>query len=242
MIRLLIPAYNEAKNLPALLERIAGVFGSDPYRITVVNDGSSDNTADVLAQLAPRYPLTILTHRPNQGVAVVFRTGFTAIVKEAADDDIVVLMEGDGTSSPELLPELVRHAQQGADVVIASRYQPGGGYLRFPWKRLLLSTGANLTFQILFPIAGVRDYSIFYRAYRVAPLRASMTAHGNRWITVNTFFANIEILLKLRPYIHRIEEVPLRYDYGQKQGKSGMKVWKNLRSYLVFIVRHALRS
>lgn len=242
MTRVILPAYNEAANLPTLVVDLAAVLTSEPFRLYAVNDGSSDHTAAVLAELATRYPLTTHTHAVNQGVAAVFRRGFQLALDGAADTDIIVLMEGDGTSPPTLLPAMLSAIRAGADVVIASRYRRGGGYTRFPWKRLLLSRSANATFRLLFPIRGVTDYSIFYRAYRVPPLRALIAATGDRFIEATTFLANAEILIKLRPYLRRVAEVPLRYDYGLKRGESGMKVWKNVKSYLSFIAKHAGRS
>ncbi len=240
MIRIIIPCYNEAANLPGLFAALREAL-AEPYRITAVNDGSADATAVVLTDLALEHHVTILTHQQNQGVAAAFRTGFTAVIREAADDDVVAVLEGDRTSTPSLLPDMVRRVRAGADVVIASRYRLGGGYKNFPLKRLILSRGANSVFRLFFPIAGATDYSIFYRAYRVPPLRACLQAHGDRFIESTTFLANAEILLKLRPFIRRVDEVPLLYDYGAKRGKSGMKVGTNLRSYLVFIARHAFR-
>ncbi len=242
MIYLLIPAYNEAKNLPHVVGEIAAVLTSRPYEIVIVNDGSSDATAQLVPPLAARYPLRLLTHPHNQGVAASFRTGINDVAPRAQPTDAVIIMEGDGTSTATLLPTLADKIAAGADVVIASRYQPGGAYRRFPLKRLVLSRGANFVFRWLFPIPHVRDYSIFYRAYRAKTLQAALATYGDRFITVETFFANIEILLHLIPFAPNIEEIPLVYDYGKKQGKSGMKIGKNLRSYLSFIAAHALRS
>lgn len=241
MIRIILPCYNEADNLPALAAEMARVLAHEPYRLYAVNDGSRDRTGAVLAELASRLPMTILDHDVNKGVAAAFRTGFTVVLADAQDHDVVALMEGDGTSLPSLLPEMVARIRSGSDVVIASRYQPGGGYRRFPLKRWLLSRGANLVFRLLFPVAKAKDFTIFYRAYRVPPLRAAMAAHGDRFIESDTFLANAEILVKLRPFVRRVEEVPLLYDYGRKKGKSGMKIWKNLRSYLAFITRNLAR-
>lgn len=242
MIRIIIPAYNEAANLPQLTKDIADVLRDAPYRLYIVNDGSRDETGSVLARLAAQHPINILTHSVNKGVAAAFRTGFTAVLADAEDDDVIVLMEGDGTSTPSLLPTMTGKVRAGADVVIASRYKPGGGYHRFPFKRLVLSRGANVLFRMLFPVPGAKDYTIFYRAYRVPPLRSAFQTYGERFIESATFLANAEILLKLRPAIQRVEEVPLLYDYGLKKGRSGMKVWKNLQSYLVFIIRQGLRT
>lgn len=242
MIRIIIPAYNEAKNLPSLLQDIAEALQEEPYDIAIVNDGSKDNTLEVARGLSQQYPVTVLDHLVNRGVAEAFRTGITYAAGKAAPSDVVVIMEGDGTSSPRILPEFARRVALGADIVIASRYETGGRYQKFPLKRLILSKGANIVFQLLFPVKGVKDYSIFYRAYRAEVLQRALARYGEKFITVQTFFVNIEILLNLRPFLQKVEEVPLVYDYGKKKSKSGMKIWKNLRSYLSFIAQHAFRT
>jgi dolichol-phosphate mannosyltransferase len=242
MIRIIIPAYNEGKNLAAVVQGIARVLQDQSYEIIIVNDGSADDTRNVAEALAASFPVTVLNHSVNRGVAEAFRTGITQAASSAESSDEVVIMEGDGTSPPELLPTLAARIGAGADVVIASRYQPGGKYLKFPFKRLVLSRGANLLFRWFFPVPGVRDYSIFYRAYRAEVLQRALAHYGERFITVQTFFANIEILLHVVPFAQHMEEVPLVYDYGKKQGKSGMRIVKNLRSYLLFLFLHAFRS
>lgn len=242
MIRIIIPAYNEAHNLPALLRDIATTLEGEPYSVVIVNDGSKDHTRSVAHNLAHQYPITVLDHPINRGVAEAFRTGIQHVTQHAAPADVVVIMEGDGTSEAALVPEMVRRIRSGADIVIASRYQPGGRYQQFPIKRMVLSKGANIVFQLLFPFPGIRDYTIFYRAYRAVILQRAQQELGKAFITVPTFFANIEILLNVLPYVSRVEEVPLVYDYSKKRGKSGMNVWKNLHSYLSFIATHALRG
>lgn len=241
MIHIMIPAYNEAKNLPTLLENIARTLPKGSYNVAIVNDGSKDDTLAVARKLSQKYPVTVLDHHINRGVAEAFRTGITHVAPGAAPNDVIAIMEGDGTSSPDVLPEMARRVTAGADIVIASRYETGGRYQKFPLKRLILSKGANIVFQLLFPMKGVKDYSIFYRAYRAKVLQRALAHHREKFITVQTFFANIEILLNLRPFVTKVEEVPFVYDYGKKRGKSGMKIWKNLRSYLSFIAQHAFR-
>lgn len=242
MIYLIIPAFNEGKNLPNFVPEIARVLTNTPHEIVIINDGSADNTLTVAHELAKKFPIKVLDHGVNKGVAEAFRTGITYVTNKAQPSDIVFIMEGDGTSSPDLLPPMAQRVEQGADIVIASRYHQGGQYKNFPLKRLILSRGANIVFQLLFPIPGVKDYSIFYRAYKAGPLQQAIRHYGQGFISVKTFFANIEILLHLAPFARHIEEIPFVYDYGQKKGKSGMKIGKNLRSYLTFIISHAFRS
>lgn len=235
MIRIIVPAYNEAKNLGRVCEAVAANV-PETYQLYIVNDGSKDDTAAVATDLANKYPIRLLTHPQNKGVAEAFRTGFTAALKDSADTDFIFVMEGDATSDARLVPKMIAKMKNGADVVVASRYLPGGGYKDFPLKRLILSKGANIVFRVLFPMPGITDYSIFYRGYRVPPLKAAWEHYGSEMITADTFFSNCEILLKLRPYLKKVDEVPMLYDYGQKRGKSGMKIGKNLRSYLKFIL------
>lgn len=241
MIHIVIPAYNEERNLPGLIRDIARTIPQKDYDITIVDDGSHDNTAFAAHRLSTQHPLSVLRHASNRGVAEAFRTGLTHVASTAAPSDVIIIMEGDGTSSPELIPVLARRISSGADIVIASRYQTGGAYRKFPLKRLILSKGANLVFQRAVPVPGVKDYSIFFRAYRAHPIQQALRHYGSHFITAKTFFANIEILMNLRPFISSIEEVPFIYDYSKKQGKSGMKIWKNLRSYIFFLARYALR-
>ena len=241
MLHVMILAYNEAVNLPGVVRGIARVIGKEVYRIVIVDDGSTDSTRRVTKQLATTYPVVVVRHSTNRGVAEAFRTGMTHVARKADPRDILAIMEGEGTSSPKVLPAMFNRVRQGADIVIASRYQRGGRYQKFPLRRLILSKGANHVFQLLFPVTGVRDYSIFYRAYRVQPLQDALKHYGAKFITAQTFFANIDILLNLRPFVSRIEEVPFVYNYSQKKSQSSMKILANLWSYVVFMVRYAFR-
>lgn len=231
-IRLVIPAYNEAKNLPSLFERIAAALGdASGYRIYAVNDGSSDDTAAVLAELKRSHPLHDLHHDGNKGIATTFLTGLRAALEGTGDDDCVVVLEGDGTSDPALIPAMRDALTGDCDVVIASRYVAGGKYLHFPLKRRILSFGANWLLRAVYRMPGVRDYTVFYRAYRAGPLKRALARYGDRLTSAGGFACNAEMLLRLRSFIRRAREVPLVYDYGLKNGKSSMKIGGNIQSY-----------
>ncbi len=233
LLRLVIPAYNEARNLASLCERIALTLGDKSvYRIYAVNDGSTDDTADVLAELKKTHPITDLHHQGNKGIATTFLTGLRAALEGTSDDDCVVILEGDGTSDPVLIPQMRDSLKDDCDVVIASRYIPGGKYLNFPLKRRLLSSGANWLLRTVYRMPGVRDYTVFYRAYRAGPLKQAIADFGDRFTSAGGFACNAEMLLRLRTYIRRAREVPLVYDYGLKNGKSSMKIGGNIQSYL----------
>ncbi len=231
---LVVPAYNEAKNLAALFERIEAAVGPMGIECTacVVDDGSADNTFEVAESLAAKHDIRILRHKGNQGLGAAFLTGMRSAVSGAHEDDAVIVLEGDGTSPPEIFPAMIEALIGECDIVIASRYVPGGKYLNFPMKRLLLSRCANWMLQLVCGLPGVRDYTIFYRAYRAGPLKRALDAYGDRFTSVGGFACNAEMLLRMRRFVREIREIPLIYDYAKKKGASGMKIGGNLASYL----------
>lgn len=232
MLRIVVPAYNEAANLPGLMDRLRAALGERPYRVIVVDDGSQDDTRRIAETLAKAHPLDCVSHPVNRGIAAVFLTGIRSALEGAADDDPIVIMEGDGTSDPSLLPAMLAAFGEGADIVVASRYLPGGEHRRFPLKRLILSHGANYLLRLVCRLPGVTDYTIFYRAYRAGVLKKGIEAHGDALTSVGGFACNAEMLLRLSRWSRSIREVAFVYDYGVKQGKSGMRLGSNLASYL----------
>jgi dolichol-phosphate mannosyltransferase len=232
-LRIVIPAYREAPNLPSLCERITAAVRPTGlgYRLFIVDDGSPDDTVRVLAELRGAHPISELRHPVNRGIAAAFLTGMRAAVAGAAEDDAVVVLEGDGTSDPALIPTLAAALSGPCDAAIASRYAPGGAYLRFPCKRLFLSHAANALLRWVCRMPGVRDYTIFFRAYRAGPLSRALAAYGDRFTSVGGFACNAEMLLRLAPFIRAVREIPLVYDYGLRKGQSSMRIATNILSY-----------
>jgi len=241
MIYLLLPAYNEEKSLAALLTRIAGRMeaSSREYRIIVVDDGSTDGTGDIIRNLARSLPLSAITHPVNRGVGAVFNSGLQEVCRRSRGaEDVVITMEADNTSDPGLIEAMIdKVSREGCDAVCASRYCPGGGYCSFPPFRLLLSLVANRLLRRCFPIRGVRDYTIFYRAYKGSILRKAFERYGDRFIENRGFVSNAEILVKLRPLLKKCGEVPFLYRYDLKGGSSKLRIGLTLLEYLRFINR-----
>jgi dolichol-phosphate mannosyltransferase len=234
----IVPAYNEEQNLPTLLPDVVRTVSATghPLKILVINDGSRDRTREIGEKMGETLPVEVISHPTNYGVGRVFLTGLRAAVKLAAPSDVIVLMEGDSTSSPELLPEFIRRIDGGDDVVIGSRYETGGRYHKFPPKRLFLSLMANASMRFLFPISQARDYTIFYRAYRASVLKRAFDLYGDELIETKTFVCNAELLIKLNHVSPlRISEVPLVYRYDLKKGKSKMPITRTMREYLSFV-------
>ena len=135
---------------------------------------------------------------------------------------------------------MVRMIQEGHDVVIASRYQPGARICGVPRQRLLTSWCASWLFRLLFPIRGVRDFTCGYRAYRAATLHQALAAYGDRFIQLSGFQAMVDILLKLRRLPVICGEVPMILRYDLKKGASKMRVMRTARLTLALILKRRL--
>lgn len=236
MLRIFIPVYNEELNIERCVRGIHEELRRTSHKFYLVNDGSRDGTGAIIKKMSRTLPVMQLKHEVNQGVAQAFRTGLGAIAREAGRGDLVAVMEADGTSDPKLLSEMVGKINQGHDVVIASRYGPRGRYVRFPFKRLFLSKSANWLLKLVFGLPGVKDYTIFYRVYRVELLKKLVAKYGDGLIKTRMFSANAEVLVKCRGFDPRICEVGFVYDYGRKKGPSSMKILKNIWQYFLLIL------
>ncbi len=232
VVWLVLPAYNEAENLPPLLARVGAAWaGRLRFRVLVVDDGSRDATASVAEAAAGRLPVEVIRHAHNRGLAAAIRTGIQEVCRRAKDDDAVVIMDADNSHPPELVPEMVARLEGGDDIVIASRFVRGGREEGVPWRRRVLSRVAGLVFRCVCPIPGVRDYTTGFRAYRAAVLKELRHLYGDRLIEAAAFSVMTELLLKARPLRPRIAEVPLVLRYDLKGGASKMRLGRTIRDY-----------
>lgn len=240
---LALPAYNEAENLPALLEQAQRVFASlgAPYQMLVVNDGSTDSTGQVLEDLAQRFPLQIVNHEQNQGLGTTIKTAINAALKLVdSPDDIIVNMDADNTHDPKYIPAMVAKIwDEGYDIVIASRFREGSKEVGVPPFRRLLSRGARMLFQIFLNLPEVRDYTCGYRAYRASMLQSAVAKYGDRLITRKGFACTDELLVHLSTVTKRVTEVPFVLRYDKKRGHSKLPLFRTIYETLKMLVfRH----
>jgi dolichol-phosphate mannosyltransferase len=149
-------------------------------------------------------------------------------------------MDADNTHTPGLIRNMIRVVREGADVVIASRYQSGSYIRGVPLHRKLLSLGARAMFQIFFPIPGIRDYTCGYRAYRASVLKEAFRRYGDDFVNQEGFQCMVDILLKLRRMDLIFREVPLILRYDLKEGASKMKVARTIGRTLGLIAQRRL--
>jgi dolichol-phosphate mannosyltransferase len=237
---IVLPAYNEADNLPALLGRFREL-AEEAYRldvrVLVVDDGSTDDTAAVALREARSLPVEVVRNGTNRGLAETFMRGMTEAACRANPGEIVVCMDADNSHVPGQILRMIREIQEGRDVVIASRYRPGAAVKGVPWFRRFLSRGMSLLFRAVFPISGVRDYSCGYRAYRAEFLQRALEQQGERLFAQDGFACMVGILLHLAREDAVFGEVPLVLRYDQKLGESKMKIGQTVLRTLRLLAR-----
>ncbi len=239
MLWVLLPAYNEAANIPPLLEGLKATLaswpgGAPPCTVVVVDDGSTDDTATA-ARSVDGLEVVVLIHDPNQGLGAAMRTGITHVLDHGVDDDLLIALDADNTHPTSLMPGMVAKADGGAQLVIASRFQPGAEIHGLDTFRILVSQAASWLLRVMFP--GARDYTCGYRCYRVALLRWGQDHYGDEFMNQTGFAIMVDILLKLRRRARPIEEVPLILRYDLKQGASKMKVAQTAITTLRLLAR-----
>lgn len=228
-----LPAYNEASRLKTLLDRICGALHDRPYRIVVVDDGSRDDTAAILAQERQHLPLEVITHPVNCGLAQTLYDGLHWAVEHCAENDVVVTMDADDTHDPAYIAAMLAKIEAGCDLVIASRFQPGAAVVGVPLHRRLFSFGVLLLLRLFMPIPGVRDYACGYRAVRVGVLARAFERFGERLFELRRwgFICTAELLWKLRVVGARCGEVPFALRYDLKESTSRMRAVRTIGGY-----------
>lgn len=239
-IYILLPAYNEGESLNPLLSRIKRGMENRgfAYEVIVYNDGSTDNTLEVLRQNKSGIPLRVIGKHENEGLGLAFFTLIKEVIALSKDeDDIAVVLDSDNTHNPEHIYQMVNKIRDGFDVAIASRYLRDSRTVGLTLFRQLLSIGASWMMRVLFPIKGVKDYTCGYRAYRVECLKEAYKRFGDNLIEEKGFACMSELLIKLRAMKILAVEVPLILRYDHKEGESKMKIAKTIRRTLLMILR-----
>ena len=162
-----VPTYNERENLPLVVSRIRAAVPA--AEVLVLDDNSPDGTGAVADALAVDDPQVHVLHRAGkEGLGRAYLAGFTWALERGYD--AVVEMDADGSHQPEQLPSLLAAVEQGADVVIGSRWVRGGSVVNWPLHRKALSVGGNLYIRVLLGMP-VHDATAGYRVYTTDALR-----------------------------------------------------------------------
>lgn len=166
-VLVVMPTYNEAQSLPVALTRIRTVVPE--VDVLVVDDGSPDGTGRIADDIAQRDTHVQVLHRQSkQGLGAAYLAGFRWGLNRSYD--VLIEMDADGSHRAEHLPSMLE-ALEEADVVIGSRWVPGGAVENWPRSREALSRGGNTYARLMLGLP-VHDATAGYRAYRRQALQA----------------------------------------------------------------------
>ena len=231
----LVPVLNEVANLPRLIasmRRMAAQWPQVTPRFVMIDDGSTDGTAETATRLAAGLDFTVLRHESRRGPGHAFATGFTHLARHVGPDDFVATMEGDNTSRLELLSAMFVRAREGYDVILASPYLYGGAIVNTTTWRVVLSRIANVFVKEVLGLTGIATVSSFYRLYRGSVIVNLQRCYGPGIVERAGFECMVEMLLKMVYLRTSISEVPMTLDTSLRAGKSKLKVLPTIWGYL----------
>ena len=208
---IVLPTYNEAENLARLVPHLAGLPGA--LNVVVVDDSSPDGTGALADDFAREYPGRVTAvHRPSKlGLGTAYLAGFRRAGELGAS--CVVTMDADFSHHPRHIAPMLARLDQ-ADLVIGSRYVPGGAAVDTPARRRLLSLTANTIAHIALGLKA-RDVTAGFRAYRRTLLDGLPLDH----VFSSGYSFLIETLYLVERGGWRVAEVPIQF-YDRTAGQS----------------------
>jgi dolichol-phosphate mannosyltransferase len=201
-VLVIIPTYNEVENIEPIVGRV--IASVPAANVLVVDDGSPDGTgklADCLADADDRIHVLHRTHKNGLGAAYI--AGFDWGLD--AGYDVLVEMDADGSHAPEQLPRLLG-ALSHADLVLGSRWVPGGIVQNWPWSRKIISRGGSWYARLATGI-GLRDATGGYRAYR----RGVLVGIDYRAVASQGYCFQIDLAWRAIRGGYRVVEVPITF-------------------------------
>jgi len=210
---IVVPTYNERDNVRGIAERLlAALPGTE---LLFVDDNSPDGTGGLLDELAAAQPRLHVMHRAGKlGLGTAYIEGFGWGL--ARGFDYLFEMDADGSHDPKYLPQMLALAEDGADVVVGSRYVPGGGTENWGAGRKLLSRGGSLYARTILGV-DVRDVTAGFICWR----RAALEAIDLSTITSNGYSFQIEMKYRALNKNLRVVETPIVF-VDRRVGQSKM--------------------
>ena len=182
---LVLPTYNEIENLESF---VSAVHAAAPaMQILIVDDDSPDGTGELAARLAQKSDLVEVLHRHGKrGLGSAYRAGFARVIDQSFS--AIMTMDADFSHDPALIPKFLAEIGGGADVVIGSRYIPGGAIKGWPVYRTILSKWGNVYTRAILRLEP-HDCTSGYRAYSASALKTINPAdeHGEGYVSLTAF-------------------------------------------------------
>ncbi len=213
-----VPAHNEAKNLPKLLEKAVAVLKNlGKFEIIVVNDNSTDNSWNVLQNLKHEIKqLQVINRTSKPGVGYTIKEGLYK-----ARGSVIITMDGDLSHDPKEIPNFLKLLNT-YDMVCGSRYIKGGR-ANMTKSRILISSLFNIIFRSLIGVP-VRDFTSGYRVYKAEIIKKIK-------LVSKKFGIFIEIPIKAHLAGFKLTEIPITY-HKREFGKSNLNYFRQGPEYL----------
>ena len=228
MIYILLPAFNEEKNLIKIFKKIEKLtIVRKNIRVVLIDDFSSDNTKKI-AKKKYSFKLYYLRHSKNKGLSITMESGFKKIIKLANSNDLIVTLDSDNTHPISIIDKMIKEIEKSSDIVIASRFQPGSIVNGVSIWRHLLSAGAKFLFKILYPFKNLNDYTCNFRVYKSYLIRELLK---NKNFFKNEDFniaGKIIIFLTSKFKDLKLSEIPFKLSYNSKIGVSKMNLTRTI--------------
>ena len=228
MIYILLPAYNEEKNLKRIFKKIEKICQNKlNISVVLVDDCSKDNT-ELLAKNKYKFKLIYVIHKKNKGLSITMETGFNYILKKAKEKDIIVTLDSDNTHPISIIPRMIKKISSGNDIVIASRFVDKSKINGLTFWRHLLSIGAKYLFKLFYSYKNLNDYTCNFRAYKFKLIKELLKK--KKFFKNEDFNIAAKIILFLTDKYKNLNllEVPFTLSYDYKIGKSKMKLAKTI--------------
>lgn len=219
MIYVCVPIHNEARTAGLVLWKVRQVFTafSREYTILACNDASTDETPQVLERYARVLPLVVVTHPKRLGYARSLEELLKLALQrtDRPKRDCAITLHADFVHNPELMEEMVKRLESGADLIVGEETGGRGGLpLGLRWARRWAPR--------LLRVAGVRDALSGFMAFRLITLRQALRGGPEqRFLTTDGWSANAELIARLAPHSRRTEAVGAagRYDLRQRPSR-----------------------
>ena len=214
---IVLPTFNEAENIPAVL---AGIFSqaeaipSHELHVLVVDDNSPDGTAERVREAMPRFPHLHLVSGEKKGLGEAYKRGITHAIT-VLQPHLILQMDADLQHDPAVLPRMIALANDGYDVVIGSRFAPGGAVPGLPGHRKLISLAGTRLVRWFGGIPPISDCTSGYRVIRADLLPRCDLEH----LSTRGYSFQSSLLCELLRNGARLVETPIVFS-GRAHGES----------------------